>query len=278
MTDKKTDCRISVGLIGAGAMGGALLRGWLEQGVIDARGSAVFDPELDDTTTALASRYGFALNPDIFSSGGRFDALVVAVKPQIATTVLAPFAPIAEDGLVVSVMAGASIKTVRQAIGGSARVARVMPNLPSAIGKGVSGLFAPAAIGADQRGIIEALMRAVGDAVWVDSEQAIDFVTAVSGSGPAYFFLLVEALAEAGTAIGLAPAAAERLARATLIGAGALIEQETRSAAQMRKAVTSPGGTTDAALGVLAGDEKKLRALMKSAVAAAAKRAGELTG
>jgi len=261
-------------LIGAGAMGGALLKGWLSAGSIAPARSAVFVPNARDEIAALCIAHGVGLN----ESKGPFDAIVVALKPQAAATALPSYASIAEDAVVISVMAGMSIANVAAALGGAARVARAMPNLPAAIGKGVSGLFAPDTIDANGRAMIETLMRAAGATVWVNSEQEIDFVTAVSGSGPAYFFLLTEALAEAGAKLGLERGAAASLALATLTGSGALMETESRTPAEMRKAVTSPGGTTEAALKIFNGDEKAMRKLVENAVAAAAKRAGELTG
>lgn len=265
----------SVALIGAGAMGGALLRGWLAAGSIDAGRSAVFDPAAPDAVLALCEKHGVALNPDVATV--RADALVVALKPQKADGALPAYAPIAKAAVVISVMAGKGIAGIRKALGGAGKVARVMPNLPAAIGKGVVGLYAPESIGADDRIMIEILMTAAGEAAWVKNEREIDFVTAISGSGPAYFFLLTEALAEAGEALGLSKEAAAKLARATLAGAGALMETESRSPAEMRRAVTSPGGTTEAALEILDGDDEALRRLMKDAIAVAAKRAGELT-
>lgn len=265
----------SVALIGAGSMGGALLRGWLAADTIDAARSAVFDPAACDAIRALCEKHGVALNPDVGTI--RADALVAAVKPQKAAEALPPYAPVAKDAVVISVMAGRGIASIAEALGGAGKVARAMPNLPAAIGKGVVGLYAPETIGADERAMIETLMAAAGETVWLASEREIDFVTAVSGSGPAYFFLLVEALAEAGEALGLSKEAAANLALATLTGAGALMESETRSPTEMRRAVTSPGGTTEAALKILDGETQALRKLMKDAVAAAAKRAGELT-
>ncbi len=264
-----------VALIGAGAMGGALLRGWLTAGAIEGAGSAVFDPGAPEEIGALCAEHGLALNPA--PETVKPDALIIAVKPQMAAAALPAFAELAKDAVAISVMAGKSIASVSKALGGAARVARVMPNLPAAIGRGVSGLYAPDSIDAAGRALIEKLMQAAGETVWVTSEEAIDFVTAVSGSGPAYFFLLAEALAEAGVTLGLSEDAAAKLALSTLTGAGALMETETRSPADMRRAVTSPGGTTEAALNVLDGDKAALRNLIDQAVAAAAKRAGELT-
>ncbi len=264
---------LSVGLVGAGAMGGALLRGWIRDGVINAKASAVFDPAPAPEIASLIREAGLATNPPREPSD--LDALVVAVKPQIANEALPAVAPLGADAVVISVMAGRSAASVRQALGGASKIVRAMPNLPAAIGAGVSGLYAEAALGSQERRVAERLMRAVGETVWVESEAALDLVTAVSGSGPAYYFLLTEALAEAGAALGLTRDAAEGLARATAAGAGALLAKDPRSAAELRGAVTSPGGTTAAALKVF--DDGGLRVLVREAVAAAAKRAGDLT-
>ncbi len=262
----------SVALIGAGAMGGALLKGWLAAGTIDSARSAVFDPNITEDMARLCAKKDVAVN-----KGEGFDAMLVAVKPQIAGEVLPHYAALAESAIVISVMAGKSVATIQNMLNGAPRVARVMPNLPAAIGRGVSGLYAPDAIDADGRTLIETLMRAAGETVWVETEKEIDFVTAVSGSGPAYYFLLTEALAEAGASLGLDKTAAAALARATLAGAGAMMDADLRSPAEMRKAVTSPGGTTEAALKVFDGDDAAMRKLVEKAVKAAAKRAGELT-
>lgn len=267
--------KISVALVGAGAMGGALLRGWIAADTIDAARSAVFDPAPDSALKRLARKNDLALNPDVTTAAA--DALVLAVKPQAAASVLPSFAGLARSAIVISVMAGTSLATIARLLKNPPRVARAMPNLPASIGAGVAGLYGPATLNAVGRDIVDRLMAAAGETVWVDSERAIDVVTAVSGSGPAYYFLLTEALTEAGVAEGLDREAAAKLARATAAGAGALLRADSRGAGEMRKAVTSPGGTTAAALGVLDGEAKAIRKLMKEAVAAAAKRAGELT-
>ncbi|MEO1137613.1 MAG: pyrroline-5-carboxylate reductase, partial [Pseudomonadota bacterium] len=204
-------------------------------------------------------------------------SMVIAVKPQTVEAVLPDYAPLAKNALVISVMAGKSLAKISEALGGAERLARAMPNLPAAIGKGVSGLYARQGVDAAGRALIEALMQAAGTVVWVRNEQEIDLVTAVSGSGPAYFFLLTEALADAGVQLGLKKETAAALARATLTGAGALLEADARSPAELRRAVTSPGGTTDAALKIFDGDDRALRSLVEKAAAAAAKRASELT-
>lgn len=262
-----------VALVGAGAMGGAMFRGWIASSAIDAPGSAIFDPGAPTEITELARSRSVRMNPDI---GAEYDFLIIAVKPQMAGRVLPAYAPVADGAVALSIMAGTSVATLSKSLGGPTKIIRAMPNLPAAIGAGVTGLFASSAVSREERAAAERLIAAVGASVWVEQESDIDLVTAVSGSGPAYFFLLAEALAQAGASAGLSQAASARLAEATLAGAGALIAADGRNAAEMRKAVTSPGGTTAAALDVLDGDGKAIRTLIEKAVAAAAKRAGEL--
>mgnify|MGYP003700663389 FL=1 len=230
----------SVALIGAGAMGGALLKGWLAAGSINGAASAIFDPAADDEITSLCKQHKIVANSDAVAE---YDAVVIAVKPQIAADVLPAYAGLARNAIVISIMAGKSTVSISKALKGAGRIARAMPNLPAAIGKGVTGVYATPAVDECGRKLVESLMRAAGEVVWVKRETDIDIITAVSGSGPAYYFLLTEALAEAGEAVGLDKSTAAALARATLAGAGALIETETRAPADMRKAVTSPGGT-----------------------------------
>lgn len=265
----------SVALIGAGAMGGALFRGWLAASSIDVERSAIFDPAAAAEIAGMAEANGVRLNPAV---GAGYDVLIAAIKPQMAAKVLPAYASAAEGAVAVSVMAGTSVETLSKLLPTARKFVRAMPNLPAAIAKGATGLFATESVSSDERECVEKLMQAVGLSVWVDRETDIDLVTAVSGSGPAYFFLLAEALADAGEAAGLDRSDAARLAEATLAGAGALMASDGRRAAEIRKAVTSPGGTTAAALDILDGDGKALRALMKRAVAAAAKRAGDLAG
>lgn len=266
--------RPSIALVGAGAMGGALLRGFLAAGAIDAPASAVFEPAAGADLAGLAAARGMRLNPPPDDVAA--DVLLLAIKPQAADAALPAYAPAARNALVLSAMAGTGIARLARLLGAPARIARAMPNLPATIGKGVTALYAPPAVGAADRARAETLMRAAGATVWVEREEEIDLATAVSGSGPAYFFLVTEALAEAGRAAGLGEAAAALLARETAIGSGALLAADARAAADLRRAVTSPGGTTAAALAVLDGDGEALRRLMKAAVAAAARRAAEL--
>ena len=263
----------SVALIGAGSMGGALLRGWVSSNAIDRAGSAIFDPAASDDMAQYCNANNLRLNPAV---QGAFDALVIAIKPQVAADILPTYRVIAKDAVSISVMAGKSVASIKAALGGAPLIARTMPNLPASIGKGVTGLFAVSEIDDAKRTMIEKLMAAAGETIWVPSEEQIDFVTAVSGSGPAYYFLLTEALEEAGVALGLSKDSAARLARATLVGAGALIAEDLRTPAEIRKAVTSPGGTTEAALNVFDGDKRALRKLVQEAVKAAADRGAAL--
>ncbi len=266
---------ISVALIGAGSMGAALLRGWIEKAVIDIPRSAVFDPSPSPVAASLAEDHGLAVNPAI--AGRKFDAVLIAVKPQTAAEAVPPFEKLAAAAPTISVMAGKSIASISELLPAARSIIRAMPNLPAAAGAGVTGLYAPPDVSDDDRAAANALMIAVGETAWVESERAIDVVTAVSGSGPAYFFLLGEALAEAARNAGLSREIAEKLARATLEGAGAFAAQDRRTLVEMRKAVTSPGGTTEAALAILDGDDRIIRTAILKAVEAARKRAAQLT-
>jgi pyrroline-5-carboxylate reductase len=182
-------------------------------------------------------------------------------------------AAIAGKALMISIAAGTSIAALRGAWGAKARIIRAMPNTPGSIGQGITGLYAAKGVGAKDKTRADALLKALGQTVWVTSEELIDSVTALSGSGPAYVFHLVEAMTAAGIAAGLKAAEAEKLARATVAGAGALLAADKSPAAALRVAVTSPGGTTEAALKVLM---PELTGLMTRAIAAAKKRAEEL--
>lgn len=203
-------------------------------------------------------------------------ACVIALKPQILRTEAVRLKPIADSGApMISIAAGTSIATLAKAWGRKAHMLRAMPNTPGAIARGITSLFkGPNATAADCK-LAERLLASLGQTIWVRKEKLIDVTTAVSGSGPAYVFLLVEALAEAAEAEGMPRREAERLARATITGAGALLDADKRPPADLRRDVTSPGGTTEAALKVLIG-KKGLNGLIARAVAAANRRAGEL--
>jgi pyrroline-5-carboxylate reductase len=258
-------------LAGAGKMGGALLTGWLAGGLDPSR-VAVIDPLLAPEIAALGAR-GVALNPDA-TVAGKVETLVVAVKPQMFHEAGARLKPFVTDGTaVVSIMAGTTIASLQEVCGGA--VVRAMPNTPAAIGRGITVAVAASDVSATQRSIADALLRATGAVEWVDDESLMDAVTAVSGSGPAYIFLLAEELARAGVEAGLPEALATKLARETVAGAGELLHRSELAASTLRQNVTSPGGTTAAALDVLMG-EPGLRALMIRAIAAATKRSRDL--
>ena len=262
----------SLVLAGCGRMGGALLRGWLAGG-LPAGSIHVLDPHLDDETAAFCRERGVLLDTPIVAP----EALVLAVKPQTFAAAPGAFERLARpETLVVSILAGKRLANLRGSLPDAGAVVRAMPNLPAAVGRGASGLAGEAVLTSAQRAVATRLMTSVGLVEWVE-ESLIDAVTALSGSGPAYVFLLVEALASAGAASGLPVDVASRLARATVEGAGALLQADPRPPAALREAVTSPGGTTAAALDVLRATGG-LEALMTRALAAAEQRAGELAG
>ncbi|MBS7545793.1 pyrroline-5-carboxylate reductase [Ancylobacter oerskovii] len=262
-------------LVGAGKMGGAMLEGWIGLGLEPAR-IAVVDPGPPPEVAAMLEARGVALNP---LNGGPPSVMLVAVKPQVAPDVLAKVAPLAGPGtLVVSVMAGRTLAFLEEHFAPGTAVVRSIPNTPAAIGRGVTVAVPNRAVSPEQMRIADALLKATGGCEWVESEDLIDVATAVSGSGPAYVFLLAEALAEAGAKAGLPVDMADRLARATVAGAGELIVRSGIDPAQLRRNVTSPNGTTAAALSVLMDETKGFGPLLTEAVAAAARRSRELAG
>jgi pyrroline-5-carboxylate reductase len=261
-------------LVGAGKMGGAMLEGWLALGMA-ARSVVVLEPQPAGEIAALAGR-GLRLNPppgDI----GEVAALVLAIKPQTAPEVMPSLRPyVGASTVVVSIMAGRTLRFLDQALPPAAMI-RAMPNTPAAIGRGITVAVPNAKVSGGQRALVHALLSAVGQVEWVDDEALMDAVTALSGSGPAYVFLLAEAMARAGAAAGLPTELAETLARATVAGSGELLARSPLAAATLRQNVTSPGGTTAAALDVLMGKDG-LERLMVEAVAAATRRSRELAG
>ncbi len=252
-------------------MGGAMLTGWLAGGLAPHL-VTVIDPHPSDEVRALAAK-GVRLNP---ADGAPVGTLVLAVKPQMFRDAGAALRGlVGPQTLVVSIMAGMTIAAIEAVCGGA--VVRAMPNTPAAIGRGISVAVAASTVSAAQRALADQLLRATGGVEWAADEKLMDAVTAVSGSGPAYVFLLAEELARAGVAAGLPPELAARLARETVAGSGELLHRSDLDPATLRQNVTSPGGTTAAALGVLmAGDG--LAPLMQRAVAAATKRSQELAG
>lgn len=259
-------------LLGCGKMGGAMLDGWLAGG-LPASAVTVLDPK---PSAALEARVteGLRLNGELPADPA---VAILAVKPQMMGAALPQLAELGGGGtLFVSIAAGTTLATLADALGAGTPIVRAMPNTPAAVGRGITALIGNAAVDAAGLDLAENLLSAVGRTVRIDTESEIDAITALSGSGPAYVFLLIEAMAAAGVAQGLAPELAQSLARATVIGAGALAESAAETpAAQLRTDVTSPGGTTAAALQVLMADEG-LVDLMSRAIAAAAARSREL--
>ncbi|RMC33217.1 pyrroline-5-carboxylate reductase [Paracoccus alkanivorans] len=253
-------------LVGCGRMGGAMLRGWLAQG-LQPGAVTVIDPKIAPEWLDMGLRVNAPLPHDPA-------VLVLAVKPQMMADALGEL-PVLKDTLVVSVAAGTMISTFEGVFSGAA-IVRVMPNTPAAIGKGISAIIGNAVATAAHLDLAEALMAAVGRVVRLDSEDQMDAVTGLSGSGPAYVFHMIEAMAKAGEAQGLAPALALELARMTVAGAGALAIDTDEDPAVLRENVTSPGGTTAAGLKVLMDADTGLPPLIARTVAAATERGREL--
>lgn len=264
-------------LIGFGNMGQALVHGWLDRGMPPAS-IHVVDPAEASHAAAHELGIGASVGADERALAHGPDAVVIAVKPQQVDDVMGPFAPLADTGaLFVSIAAGKTLASLRRALGRDAPVVRAMPNTPAAIGRGMTVMTASARVDAPRRALADELLGAVGATAWVDDEGQMDAVTAVSGSGPAYVFLLIECLTRAGTKAGLDAELAEQLATVTVAGAGAYAERSAERAAELRRRVTSPNGTTEAALRVLMA-HGGLEQLLERAVQAAADRSRELSG
>ena len=263
-----------IALIGAGKMGGALLEGWLRLG-LDPRKVAVLEPQPLPHIAALASR-GVRLNPDA-ETLRQANVVVIAIKPQAAGDALSPLAAnVSSSALIISIMAGRTLRFLSTIFPSAGAMVRAMPNTPAAIGRGITVAVAAKA-DQRQRQVAQLLLGATGAVEWINDESLMDAVTALSGSGPAYVFLLAEALAQAGAAVGLPANLAETLARETVAGSGELLRQSRQDAATLRQNVTSPGGTTAAALAVLMRPNGLIR-LMSQAIAAATARSRELAG
>jgi pyrroline-5-carboxylate reductase len=265
--------RRGIVLVGCGRMGSALLEGWLARGL--PVGSVwVVEPAPSDRLRRLVRR-GLHLNAGLPADPA---VVLVAVKPQMMAAALPALAGFggAAGTLVVTVAAGIRLAAYEAALGAATPIVRTMPNTPAAVGRGITAIIGNAAATPAQLDLAEALMAAVGEVLRLPDEAMMDAVTAVSGSGPAYVFHLIEALAEAGAAEGLPADLAMRLARATVTGAGELAHRAPETAAELRAGVTSPGGTTAAALAVLMDAETGFPALLRRAVAAAVARGREL--
>lgn len=260
-------------LIGAGNMGGAVLRGWLSNN-IDTHSILVVDPGLSVDMSEDLTAKGVAFDKSI-PEGVIASLLVLAIKPQMMDAVLPALGVgVDDDTLIVSIAAGTTIASIKSHLS-HGLIIRAMPNTPAMIGRGITGVFAEAGLSKGNKDLIDRLLSVCGPVEWLDDEKLIDVVTAVSGSGPAYVFLLAEVMAEAGRQAGLSPELAMKLARETVSGAGELMYRSEQPADVLRKNVTSPGGTTAAALAVLM-DDNSMQDLFVKAIAAAKQRSEEL--
>lgn len=263
-------------LIGCGKMGGAIARGWFASGLPESH-CVVIDPEVARLgMEGLSSSCVFPSLADLPSDVSP-SIFVLAVKPQIVPKILPAIFPyMAQKPLILSLVAGAKVGTIKEALGLQTPVVRAMPNTPAAIGKGITALYASKTVSDHQHIIAEALMQSVGKTLWLTAEDQMNAVTALSGSGPAYIFHMVEAMTTAAVTLGLEEELAATLARQTVIGAGALLDKDSRPVTTLRDEVTSPGGTTAAGLSELMGGETNLSMLMRDTLRAAKNRGEEL--
>jgi pyrroline-5-carboxylate reductase len=260
-------------LVGAGKMGQAMLEGWLARG-LDPNKLVVLEPRPAESVRALTT-CGVMLNP---AAPPKAAAIALAVKPQTAPEAVPPLAAIVRDGtLVLSIMAGRTLAFLRERLPARTALVRAMPNTPAAIGRGITVACGSAEMSSMHRSLATNLLAAIGSVEWIEDEGLMDAVTALSGSGPAYVFLLTEAMAKAGVAAGLPQTLAEKLARETVAGSGELMHRSAADPATLRQNVTSPGGTTAAALDVLMGPDG-LERLLTKAIAVATRRSRELAG
>lgn len=265
-------------MVGAGNMAQALIGGLLQAG--HPIGALVAADPNPNTREQIQHRFGIQVQIDNAHAVTNADVIVLAIKPQMMDAVLAGLAGcVRPDAVVISVAAGIPVARLKQALNPGQAIVRVMPNTPALMGMGATGLFADEACSEDQRKLAEWIFRAVGEVAVIDDETLMDAVTAVSGSGPAYFFALTEALSEAGIEAGLPPAIAHLLARQTAAGAGAMLAEKDADATTLRRQVTSPGGTTAAALEAF--EQQHLKSVVNTAVQAAVARGrslGKLAG
>jgi len=260
-------------LVGCGRMGSAMLAGWREQGLaasvaIDPSPSAAAFAGPDMTVVA-----DVAAIPDGFAPA----AVVLAVKPQNAAAALPAYARFVPNTVFLSIMAGRTIAGIAALVGSSAAIVRAMPNTPAAVRQGVTVGCPSPTVSTPQQALCDRLLQAIGKVAWVQDEALLDPVTAVSGSGPAYVFLLAELMEQAAIEQGIPPELARLLARQTVSGSGALLAASPEDAAALRVAVTSPGGTTAEALSVLM-EPNAWPTAMSQAIAAATRRSRELAG
>lgn len=263
---------LKIGFIGGGNMAGALISGLVKQ-VNHAQQLLVVDLNAD-SLQHLSSTFGVSTAQQIDPRLAEMDVIVFAVKPQQMQAVVKAVQPFVRDQLLLSVAAGIRASDMARWLGGYQKIVRAMPNTPAMIGQGMSGLFALDAVSENEKNAAQAIMQAVGQTIWVENESLIDAVTAVSGSGPAYVFYFIEALQQAGVALGLSEAQAKQMALATFNGAAQLAQLSEEPIHVLRERVTSKGGTTYAALTSLEADGVA-NAIVR-AVHAAANRGREL--
>ena len=263
------NCNIS--FIGGGNMAQALIGGLLSCGLPTTR-ITVSDP-VEQIRHVLEEK-GIQTTADNLEAIKNADVVVLAVKPQVLATVLQPLKGLLSDKLVISIIAGAEIQTISDLIGGSQRIVRVMPNTPALVQTGAHGIYASEAVGKQDRELTSQILAATGLTIWLDNEAQIDAVTAVSGSGPAYFFYLMESMIRAGKNLGLEEKVATALTLQTALGAAQMAITSSNSPSELRKNVTSPNGTTQAALEVF--DRAQISQNIQAALAAAQKRSQEL--
>ena len=263
-----------IGFVGAGNMAQAIIGGLLNTGTA-AEAISIYEPN-QALAEQLVKSLGIQAEADNMALFEQCDVIVLAVKPQVMKTALQSVkgARLKSNALIISIAAGIPIVSIQGWLGAEYPVVRVMPNTPALVGAGVSGMYASEQTGVEQREAAESILRAVGSVVWLDKEALIDSVTAVSGSGPAYFFYFIEALEQAALDNGLNAEQARLLSLETAFGAAKLALESNASAAELRARVTSPGGTTEAALRVF--DERALADTINAAVGAAAERGREL--
>jgi pyrroline-5-carboxylate reductase len=262
---------MKLGFIGGGNMASALIGGLIDKGMA-AQDITVAEPGADRRAW-LVTQFGVAVEESA-AQAAQADVVVLAVKPQVLRGVVRALPPLRSHQLILSVAAGVRAADIARWLGGHAAVVRTMPNTPALVGQGVTGLYALPGVSPAQRDAATRILEAVGTALWVDEEAQIDAVTAISGSGPAYVFLFIEALEQAALDLGLAPDTARALSLQTFLGAATLASRDSAPPAELRARVTSKGGTTER--GLLALEEGQVRQVMVRAARAAAARAAEM--
>ena len=265
----------TISFIGAGNMASAIIGGMLDSG-FQAGDIWVSAPD-DSHLQSIRNRFGVSITTDNRYCAQQADMVVLAVKPQVMADVCRDIAPVVQNTqpLIVSIAAGLNADTLDEWLGGGLPVVRVMPNTPSLVGKGAAGLFANEKVSKEQKTMVQTVFESIGTALWVDDEALIHGVTALSGSGPAYFFLMLEALEAAATDAGIEPATARKLAIQTMAGAAEMAARSEHDPAQLKRNVMSPGGTTERAINTF--EDGGMRDLVKKAYDAAFERSQEMS-